>query len=147
MCGLESHKFRKGNYFSSCPKDSLLSTFYNNQKIRSGSIRYEKIDDLKQIIPDTDQLPFIKRFPYQDEKEFRIIYTDCDASIEAKDFEIDLSSIGRISLSPWMPSPLSKSVVTILRSIEGCERLKISRSTLIENEKWKTIAKRGPIIP
>jgi hypothetical protein len=126
-------------------KGKLLAAFGDNRKIRANTVNYEKIDILSSIIPTTDQLPFLKRYPYQDEKEFRIIYTDYDVSADSKDFGIDLSAIGRISLSPWMPSSLSKSVARTLRSIKGCEKLKVSRSTLIENEKWKAIAKEAQV--
>jgi hypothetical protein len=113
-----------------------------DQKIRSEYVSYQKILDLDKMGLDVDQLPFIKRYPYEDEQEFRIVYTDRNKVAEVKEFKIALSAIKRISLSPWMPQALSKSVVSTLRSIDGCASLKISRSTLVENKKWKSIAKR-----
>jgi hypothetical protein len=123
-------------------RDKLLSTFENNPKIRCGQVRYEMIVNMKHIDLEIDKLPFLKRYPYQDEREFRIVYTDCDLFAEVKGFEIDLGAITRISLSPWMPSSLSESVASTLRLIDGCSDLKVSRSTLVENEKWKDIAKK-----
>ena len=39
-----------------------------------------------------------------------------------------------------MPAPLAQSVKAALHLIDGCSKLKIYRSTLIENEKWKKSA-------
>lgn len=124
-------------------KDKLLATFIGNAKVKSGSVSYPTIIEMKGITPHVAQLPFLKRYPYQDEKEFRIVYTDSDQVTEAKEFDIDLGAITKINLSPWLPLPLSKSVVSSLRAIDGCSRLKIYRSTLVENENWKTIGKRA----
>jgi hypothetical protein len=123
-------------------KDKLLFTFASNDKVRSGLVNYRTIVDLMSDKTETDEFPFLKRYPYQDEREFRIVYTDCNQSVDFKEFGINLNAIDRIHLSPWMPLSLSKSVASALRSIEGCGSLKVSRSTLIENEKWKSAARR-----
>ncbi len=85
-------------------------------------------------------LPFLKRDPFRDEAEFRIIFADENEAIEHKDYLINLNCIRRITLSPWMTKTLSASVRTTLRSIEGCERIQVSRSTLVDNEKWQSLA-------
>jgi hypothetical protein len=123
-------------------KDKLLTAFEGDDRIKTDSVKYEKISDMKNVAVKDDELPFLKRYPYQDEKEFRIVYTDSEEIVDSKSFTIELNALGRIYLSPWMPIPLSKSVVTTLRSIRGWSHLKVFRSTLIENEKWKTIAGR-----
>ena len=48
--------------------------------------------------------------PFQDENEFRLIYESCDEEIDHLDLSIPLSSIRRITLSPWMPKALSRSL-------------------------------------
>lgn len=61
---------------------------------------------------------------------------------ETKEFEflpISLSCISRITLSPWLSHPLAKAVKNALRSQKGCGKLKVYRSTLIENESWKQL--------
>jgi len=126
-------------------KDKLLLPFNADKRVRSGLVNYKMIADMQKTATQTDELPFLKRYPYQDEEEFRIIYTDYDQSIDSKEFKIRLGAVRRIHLSPWIPLALSNSVKGILRSIDGCEHLKISRSTLIENEKWKLIAGREPL--
>jgi hypothetical protein len=84
-----------------------------------------------------DELPFLKRFPYQDEQEFQAVYTGMDEPAEFKGFPISLSCIRRITLSPWLSSALVESVKTTLKRIPGCEFSKVYRSTLVDNEAWK----------
>jgi hypothetical protein len=57
----------------------------------------------------------------------------------AIDVPIALDCVRSISLSPWMHASLSKATVAAIRKIDDCERLKISRSTLISNEQWKAL--------
>ena len=53
-----------------------------------------------------------------------------------------MGCIRKISLSPWMPGILKESVQRTLHAIDGCSKLGISQSTLIENETWKKVASR-----
>ena len=85
-------------------------------------------------------LPFVKRSPYHDEKEFRLIYVDMTQELNYAPFKIHLNSIRRVTLSPWMPKTLADAVKKSLMSIDGCKGLEIFRSTLIENERWKRAA-------
>jgi hypothetical protein len=59
------------------------------------------------------------------------------------DVAFPLSSISRITLSPWLPSALSDHVKDTLRSIPGCAKLSIARSTLISNQEWKNLGERA----
>ncbi len=99
-------------------RERLLAAFANNPHIRSGSVEYYELRKLGKAPPTIEELPFSKRFPYQDEKEFRIVYVDNEDMLSFKEFDIDLAAITRINLSPWMPEPLSDSVKATIRSIE-----------------------------
>jgi hypothetical protein len=77
---------------------------------------------------------------FRDEVEFRIIFADEHEAIEHKDYLIYLNCIRRITLSPWMTKTLSASVRDTLRSIRGCEKMQVSRSTLVDNERWQSLA-------
>ena len=87
----------------------------------------------------TEDLPFLKRYPFQHEKEFRIIYESRTVKASTLDIAVPLSSIDRVTLSPWIHPTLSSRVKQMLSSIEGCRVLKIVRSTLIGNEEWKRL--------
>jgi hypothetical protein len=122
-------------------KEKLLSTFQRDPQTRTSSMTYSKIGDIKRLKSlGIDRLPFLKREPYKDEGEFRVVYVDEAEILEFKDYPIELSWIRRITLSPWINKALFESVKQTLRSIEDCSRIQISRSTLIENEQWRHLA-------
>ena len=102
-------------------------------------VKYVKIGELQRNPPCVEDLPFLKWSPYGDEREYRIIY----ASGSRRDnwgFDIELQWIKHISLSPWLPELLEKSLVKELRSISGCPRIGISRSRVIDFGKWQEVA-------
>lgn len=125
-------------------KDDLLTTFANDLKIRTGSVKYRLIRQLsaRKKIP-VESLPFLKRSPYKDEHEYRVVYIDAMKNAETKDYRIRIGWIRRVTLSPWMSKSLANSVKDTLRSIRGCSELKVVRSTLVENETWKGFTARA----
>ena len=52
-----------------------------------------------------------------------------------------MDRIDRISLSPWMPARVEPELISLLRSIDDCADICISRSTLVDNERWKSVVK------
>ena len=121
-------------------KDKLLSTFNKDNKIEHRNVKYVSIRKMEKSSLDVSELPFLKRYPYRAEKEYRVIYVDTEALTKPKNYDINLRWIKWIRLSPWMPEPLVESVKKTLKSISGCQELKIAQSTVIDNEKWKDIA-------
>ena len=85
---------------------------------------------------DTETLPFLKRSSYRDENEFRIIYWSSTEKVDTLSIPIPLECITRITLSPWLPLALRPSLIQVLHSIEGCGKLDIYRSTLVQNERF-----------
>jgi hypothetical protein len=120
-------------------REELLAEFDGIENICQGSVRYKLIQQLKSFRPPVDQLPFRKRHPYKDEKEFRLVY-DGNTETEAKGFDIHLSCINKIVLNPWMPKPLADAVKSTIRSIDGCKSMEVYQTTLLENEQWKRSA-------
>jgi len=122
-------------------KELLMKAFIGDNHIIARDVRYKKLDELKV---DTrfaiNDLPFLKRQGFRDENEFRVIYQNESRVLFTKSFAFDLTSIRRITLSPWIVKSLSDSVIATLRQIKGCERLKISRSTLVDSEQWQRLA-------
>jgi hypothetical protein len=118
--------------------DRMLRNHRGN--IRAGGVKYKKVKVLRRRLPAVEELPFLKRLPYSDEREFRLCYIEKKSALKTKDFQINLESILRITLSPR----LSKNQAAIIRkeihSIPGCKPIKVSRSTLLENEDWKRAA-------
>jgi hypothetical protein len=119
-------------------KDRLMKIWADDPSVRTGYVAYREIKVQRANgLLTVDELPFLKRFPYQDEQEFQAVYTGMDEPAEFKGFPISLSCIRRITLSPWLSSALVESVKTTLKRIPGCEFSKVYRSTLVDNEAWK----------
>lgn len=121
-------------------KDKLMSTIAQTENVVSGKMNYKLIKDIKTSEDiDVDGLPFIKRWPFRDEREFRLVFTSMNEKIEFKDYKINIESIKRITLSPWTPKTLAVSIKSVLKEINGCSKLKIYKSSLIDNAEWKHI--------
>jgi len=120
-------------------REPLVAAFKSQPDVRLGLVTYRTITDARRLKAiDVEELPFLKRAPYADEKEFRLVYVSATETAEFKTYPIKLAWLRRITLSPWMSKALAKSVKTNLRAIDGCARLPISQSTLVENEAWKS---------
>ncbi len=123
-------------------KDKLLTSF-NNPAIQYGPVLYKKIDDLEKKYPLLDKLPFIKRWPCRDEAEFRVIYHNTNKQTKNISFPIKLKCIESIILSPWLPKPVAKTVIKIIKQMPGCSSIKLYRTGLIENIRWVNIATKS----
>ncbi len=117
-------------------REQLIRSLKPIEGIRTGSVRYLRMGEISRRQPSTEELPFLKRYPFEPENEFRVIL-DSRQRREAFDVLIPLSCIDRITLSPWLSATLASHVKSVLWNIRGCRELKIVRSTLISNEDWK----------
>lgn len=124
-------------------KDTLLSCFTDIERIRAKQVDYGLIAKKEATPPAVRDLPFLKRYAFKDEEEFRIIYEHPTDIIDFLDLEFDTSSIARIILSPWIPEVLSNSVKFAIHQINGAENLTITRTSLVDNESWKSAADRA----
>jgi hypothetical protein len=102
-----------------------------------GDVRYCLFKDIEEKRVQTEDLPFLKRIVFQDEQEYRIIYQSKSENEESRDVEIDLGCIDRITLSPFLHRSLEKALVGTIKSIEGCKRLAVNRSQLLESARWR----------
>lgn len=124
-------------------KDKLVRCAAKIKGIRAESVQYKTISELRAEPPETDDLPFLKRYAYIDEQEFRLFCGSKTKGDPNMRIPIPLSAIDRITLSPWLPKSVSDNVKTTLKGIKGCEHVRIFRSTLVENEVWKRFASNG----
>ena len=121
-------------------REALLAALPIGHQLIAGPVTYRKIKDLPRLKPRLEQLPFLKRQPYGDECEFRLIYEDKKSEIETKGFAIPVRTIARVTLNPWLSAPLAAAVKRGIRSTPGCAALKVYQTTLLENETWKKAA-------
>ena len=121
-------------------KDRLLKYFNRVRGIESDYVLYRWIHELTSNPPDVDELPFLKRKAYKDEGEFRVIYENKSKEMESKSIPFGLECIQGIILSPWLPDTVKGTVKKIIKDIPDCSKLKVSKTTLVENEIWKKIS-------
>lgn len=124
-------------------RKALLSSLPRKGSYLWGSVEYmtlQKLRDVKDI--DLYELPFIKRYGYRDEKEFRIIYQSTNDADKAHHVSIELSWIKRIILNPWLHESLKPSMQSSLKRIPGCGKISVVQSTLINNAQWKRACDR-----
>jgi hypothetical protein len=122
-----------------------LITALKNVGAQIKSIEYKKVRvDGRQISsPSVAKLPFIKRQGFSAEEEIRAVYESSSESLQFLDVPIKLSSIKKITLSPWLNNNLKKAITTAIHSIEHCSDLNVVRSTLIGNAEWKKLGDRA----
>lgn len=121
-------------------RDKLLISLENKAYLQTKSVEYKKITELRKINPEPNELPFLKRIVFIDEQEFRLfVGSDTDLGPVLR-LKFDLSSINRIVLSPWLPESVAAHVKLVIKNISGCSNIKVYRSTLVENEDWKSFA-------
>ncbi|MFJ1230618.1 DUF2971 domain-containing protein [Yersinia proxima] len=117
--------------------EQLETAFNKVEGVKFREVNYLQVNELRDNRPTIAHLPFVKRIPYKHEKEFRALWESGSNKVYSLDVQIDLSSITRITLSPWMHPSLRANVVKLLKMIDGCKSIPIVRSTLIENSQWK----------
>ncbi len=118
-------------------KNKLLRAFPISRGFRCEPIDYKLIQTLTKNRPAVERWPFLKRKAFKDEGEFRIIFEDGTARDFIKHVDIELDTIRKVTLSPWLPDNVAKSVTTLINTIKGCEKILVKRSSLINNSRWK----------
>ena len=121
-------------------KEALKKAARQVPGMRAEPVVYQTIKQLREVPPDQEELPFLKRSAFADEQEFRLFLGSRTSTADIYRFSMPLRTINRITLSPWLHKGATTNVRKILRTIAGCSKLPIYRSTLVENESWKRFA-------
>lgn len=122
-------------------KDALLESISKVDGLVGSFVQYRTLDQIRNDPPAIEALPLLKRFPFADEREFRLFLLLNKHASPFFRFHLPISSINRVVLSPWLPKGVAKNVKASLKSIPGCKSLKIYRSSLVDNASWKEAAK------
>jgi hypothetical protein len=125
-------------------RKELFKALKQEPALRMGPVEYLTLAKIRHRVLATEELPFLKRYPFQDEEEFRVVYESTKKTVSTLDIPIPLSCIYKITLSPWLPKVLSEHMKSMLQRSAGREKLRIRRSTLISNEEWKKLGDRAP---
>ncbi len=110
--------------------------------LRHDSVDYCEIRKLEETEPQLDRLPFLKRIPYQDEVEFRIIYESKTESLEFRDLTMPVAAVKGVVFNPWIPRSVFRSAKAIIRTIDECKNLQVTKTTVLENERWKAAGEK-----
>lgn len=124
-------------------REELLAAFDAAGGISHRYVDYElvtKANAMREV--DLEILPFTKRWPYGDEREYRAVYVNTDKEMLAFPVPLALAAIKRITLSPWLAPALVEPVKKRLKSLPRCNGLRIYRSTLIDNKPWQKLTGR-----
>jgi len=100
-------------------RTELISSVKKCAGVRTGEVEYLKLKEARKRKPTIDDLPFIKRYAFEDEDEFRVIFESDDSILTKKDIPIPLTSIEKVTLSPWAHPTVTKHVKEILKSIHA----------------------------
>lgn len=114
----------------------LQSSISGFPGLQMKEVEYVKLNDIRRAPVDRHRLPFLKRYPYSQESEVRMLWESSEEENPSFELPIDLQAIQRVTLSPWLHPALFESVKAMLNSIEGCSSLRIQRTTLISNGEW-----------
>jgi len=99
---------------------------------------YVQWRDLNSAAGLFNRLPFLKRSVFRFERKFRVVETvdGSAAGDPAPCLPVPLASITSVVLSGELPAPLYRTIVQVVRSIPGCERLPVRQSGLLRNDRW-----------
>jgi len=105
--------------------------------LKHKKVTYKKLSDVenKKVDIDIDDIPFIKRWPYRCEEEYRII-VEGDGNETFFEIDIPLEVIRKITISQQMPQPVYETIKNYLKTLKGHPDSRINRSTLYENKRW-----------
>ena len=106
----------------------LLDVVDATEGVRHGKVKYMRLEEIAEKPPRLNRLPFIKRYAFRHELEYRLIYESRTDISPTHAVPIPLTTIEGIALSPWMPAPLLNATRKVLNAIPGCETVTITRS-------------------
>ncbi len=124
-------------------RQPLLDVIDAAEGVRHGKVKYMRLEEIAEKPPRLNRLPFIKRYAFRHELEYRLIYESKTDTAPTHAVPIPLKTIEGIALSPWMPTPLLNATRSALKAISGCETVTITRSELISNSLWMQNAERS----
>lgn len=126
-------------------KREFLEHVEKSRYVIHRKVIYKKLKDLKKDKPSINNLPFLKRYAFRDEKEYRIIYKSNSDNQYFKSIDVNLNCISRIVLSPWLPKNVAETLKVAIKAIEGCEEIRIIKTTLNENATWLSYGRKACI--
>jgi len=124
-------------------KSALLTPLRAMDCYAWGDVDYRTLDQMKEMEKiSVYDLPFLKRYAYTDEDEFRILYDCNDPAERSHDIRLDRSWITSITLSPWLHPTLTDTLKEAISSLPGCQDITLKKTTLRDSGTWQKAIKR-----
>lgn len=117
-------------------RSAIIPQLEATQDLRSGWIEYKTLDALKKAPPSLDQMPFIKRYGFRAEQEFRVLYASAQGGVVSHAVPIDLQALDRVVLSPWLATSLFDVVRNAIKNARG-DSIKVVRSVMINSLEFQ----------
>lgn len=124
-------------------RNNLETALASNPNVRFNRVAYKPVEWLEGASTAVaDELPFIKRDGFSDEREWRIISHTQEIAKHTLEIDLDTQSISRLILSPWMPPSLGDNIRSLIRGIPGCDSMPIESSRLTNSKRWKAAGRK-----
>jgi len=125
----------------------MLIEKLNNSGVRWGLINYFKIPELKKVIQDKklqlNDVPFVKRWPYRQEKEFRIIWEGKKQKDSIKIITVDHDAVKSIAINDRISDEKFNAIKEEIKSIKNFKPDRLSRVTVHQNSLWLKYLQEG----
>lgn len=122
--------FNKARLLKKADKDKSLVHDY---------VAYKTIKEMRTRGLAIEDLPFLKRYAYVDEQEYRIIYKSPDEILETKYIQIVPDDIEFIDINPWAKETEINAMKLQIKSVRGFENIRLRPSTITDNSGWKQL--------
>lgn len=122
---------------------NFLQWLAETEGLAGGKVIYKNVKQLAAEVEDGKieirDIPYIKRKAYRGEEEFRLIFESKKLK-NLEHFKFPISMIERIVINPWLPQSTFSSLRLLIRAIDGCEDISVSRATIVANDEWRGLA-------
>lgn len=114
-------------------RDKLMEFVASRPDLRGDEVTYISNSRLARLTDLADErVPFLKRLPYGDEGEYRIVYESFLPAGPVHNVPMGSETLNgvldRIVVSPWTPEPLYLTLKRIIQSVEQCKDVQVTRS-------------------
>lgn len=122
-------------------RSNLIASVENDPSISWKKVQYRKISDLGENGPKIEELPFLKRYPYRQEEEERLLFRSVESDHEPYSLKLNARVVREVVLSPRLHPKLSDVIIQTVRDASD-QKVKVYRSSLLQNDRWISYASR-----
>jgi hypothetical protein len=119
-------------------KRQFAASLISKRAIRAKNVSYLLLKDVDELdANEFERLPFLKRWGFADEEEWRAIALSENPRDQSYSVPLRLDWINRVIVNPWMPLVLFEAVRKTVSELPDCSGVRVTRSSLIDNARWR----------